>query len=547
MTHRTPASRLPMLAFVVAVALDPASRASADAPKVSSFFPGGAARGETVTVKAEGSFEPWPVLVSVDRPGVDFVPGEEAGTFEVTVSPDATPGPRWIRLHNDEGAASLRPFAVGTLPEVVEVEPNDANDQAQAIEAEPVVVNGRLQRSNDVDAFAVPLDPGQTLVASLQANRALGSPMDGVLQVATPDGFVLDHADDSPGLDPTIAFTAPSSGTYLVRVFAFPADPNSSIRFDGGDDHVYRLILTTGGLVEFAQPSAVPPGDEAPALSPIGWNLPDDPGPLLLGTVSPPGDGQTALAHHAMLPGSADVAVVPLPVATEPGLDAEPIPAPSILCGAIGEPGEVDDLPILAPADMPIRIRVPARSFGSPLDPVLRVLDSSGEELERSDDAGRSDRDPEVTVKAPADGLLRLQIRDLHGRGGPRFLYRVVAEEPAPDVSLSKGADHVELRPGTPLEVEVSVDRRGDFDRPITFEAEGLPPGVTLEPVVSEPKGDSSKKVKLRLSGPEAAPWSGPIRLLGRAEGDEAARPVQADRVGGPPTSELWLTVLPAE
>lgn len=545
MPHRPPALRPLILAVAVAVA--PAPRATADAPKVSSFFPGGASRGKNVAVKAEGAFKPWPVEVRVDRPGVDFVPGEEAGTFEVAVSPDAPPGLCWIRFYNAEGAAPLRPFAIGTLPEVVEEEPNNANDQAQAIDAVPVVVNGRLQRSNDVDAFAVPLDSGETLVASLQANRTLGSPMDGVLQVATPDGFVLDHVDDSPGLDPTLAFTAPSSGTYLVRVFAFPSEPNSSIRFDGGDDHVYRLTLTTGGLVEFAQPSAVPLGAEASALSPVGWNLPDDPGPLDLGSEPFSGPGGTAVARHATLPGSADVAVVGLPVATEPGPDADPIPAPSILCGRIGEPGEVDSLPILAPEGRSTRIRVLARSFGSPLDPVLRVLDSSGKELEESDDAGRSDRDPEATLKAPSDGLLRLQIRDLHGRGGPRFLYRVEVDEPSPDVALTLGPDHVELRPGTPLEVEVSVDRRGDFDRPVAFEAEGLPEGVTLEPAASEPKGDSSKKVTLRLSGPEAAPWSGSIRLLGRAEGEEAARPVHVDRVGGTPISELWLTVLPAE
>jgi hypothetical protein len=179
---------------------------------------------------------------------------------------------------------------------------------------------------------------------------------------------------------------------------------------------------------------------------------------------------------------------------------------------------------------------------------VLRVLDSSGAQLEESDDAGRQDRDPEVTVKAPADGILHLQIRDLHGRGGERFVYRIEAAEVAPDFSLALESDHVELQPGKPLEVPVTVDRRDGFDRPITFEVAGLPEGISAEPAVSEPKGDSSKKVTLSLSGEGVSPWSGAISVIGRAEGDESTtRSALADRAGGPPTPELWLTIKPAE
>src|SRR3712207_7167464 len=51
---------------------------------------------------------------------------------------------------------SLRPFLVNQVPEVSEKEPNDEVKKPQEV-AVPAVVNGRLEKPNDVDAFAVKL------------------------------------------------------------------------------------------------------------------------------------------------------------------------------------------------------------------------------------------------------------------------------------------------------------------------------------------------------------------------------------------------------
>ena len=115
-----------------------------------------------------------------------------------------------------------------------------------------------------MDGFAVNLSRGQTLVASVEAARHLGSPMDAVLQVVSTDGFVLAQNDDDVGRDPRIVFEAPAAGTYIVRLFAFPATPDSSIRFAGGSAFVYRLTLTTGGFLDYAFPLAV--GRDGPRI-----------------------------------------------------------------------------------------------------------------------------------------------------------------------------------------------------------------------------------------------------------------------------------------
>ena len=59
-------------------------------------------------------------------------PRRRKGKFKVAVAKDAVPGVYWLRAYNAEGASGLRPFLVGTLPEVMEKEPNDEPRKPQA-------------------------------------------------------------------------------------------------------------------------------------------------------------------------------------------------------------------------------------------------------------------------------------------------------------------------------------------------------------------------------------------------------------------------------
>src|SRR5689334_9669816 len=160
--------------------LTPAGRAAP--PAVTSFFPAGAQQGKTVDVTANGTFERWPAQAHVEGKGVTVRVGKEKGKLSFQVAQDAAPGTYWVRLYDEKGASSPRPFLVGTLPEVLEQEPNDDYHKPHAVPS-PSVVNGRLEKAGDVDCFAVKLIKGQTLVASLEAQHLLRSPMDAILQV----------------------------------------------------------------------------------------------------------------------------------------------------------------------------------------------------------------------------------------------------------------------------------------------------------------------------------------------------------------------------
>ena len=148
-----------------------------------------------------------------------------------------------------------------------------------------------------------------------------------------------------------------------------------------------------------------------------------------------------------------------------------------------------------------------------------------------------------LRFEPPADGIYRLELRDLHGRGGPRYFYRVEAVPVVADYALTVDTDHFELAAGKPLEIAVAVDRRDGFDLPIDLVAEGLPAGVTAEPVTSTPKDDSAKRVTLRIAAEASPGWSGPIRIIGRSDGDAPSHTATAGLVDDQSTDAIWLTV----
>jgi hypothetical protein len=172
---------------------------SAAPPTLTHLHPAGSQRGATIEVAAAGTLDG---ATKMWASGTGLSAEVEKGKLKVVIAKDAVPGTYWLRAHNADGASGLRPFIVGTLPEVMEKEPNDEPKKAQKIEGSSVVVNGKLEKNGDVDCFAVSLKKGQTLVASLEAHNTLRSPMDGMLQLLSADGFVVDENNDHRGLDP---------------------------------------------------------------------------------------------------------------------------------------------------------------------------------------------------------------------------------------------------------------------------------------------------------------------------------------------------------
>ncbi len=525
-------------AFLLLVQL--ATHLHAAPPKVDYLFPAGGQQGQTVTVTASGTFN-WPVKAWVDRDGVTVEPAEKKGELKITAAPTAA-GVYWLRLHDDEGASAPRPWVVGALPEVNDTDPNDDPQKPQVLEGS-ATVNGKLAKRGDVDGYALQLQQGQTVVASLLANNTFGSPMDGVLQICNAEGLVLAQNDDERGLDPLLAYTAPREGVYLVRTFAFPADPNSSIAFAGADNYVYRLTVTTGPLVDHTLPLAVRP-DESTELRLFGWNIPQESSTL----PAPPGGEQEKIV--VPLPHGTGAAELPvrrqtLVTATEENSDKAPqaVTLPVVVSGRIETPRASDAFRFPAAKGQKISLRVESRALGFPLDPLLIVTDGEGKVLAEADDAGK-ERDPVLTFTAPADGEYLATVRDLHHHGGLRYAYRLTIEPETPDFRLTLAADAFTVTPGKPLEIPVTIDRRSGFAGEIEVIAEGLPSGVTAEPAKSLATGDTAKSVKLVLNAEAAAP-AGPFVVVAKSGEAGSERRVATFPLAGLNDShtQAWVTV----
>ena len=486
---------------VVSVALATISLGSAPAvaapPKVNNLFPAGAQRGQSITVTAAGDFSTWPVPVWADRPGVTFTAEKDKGKFKVEVASDATAGIYWLRMHNADGASAPKPFVVGTLSEIAEIETNDLPDKSQVVEPR-VVVNGKLGKANDVDSFRVELKRNQTLVASLEANSRLGSPMDAVMQLCElsdrlgrTEAYIVSQNHDAMGLDPQIVFTAEHDGAYLVRLFAFPATPDSSVRFAGGDDYIYRLTLTTGPFIEHVLPLAVPREENQVALG--GWNLGRTATtivpPLSASTdaLTPPDEPLVWICR----PDAAGAVVVPrLEIATQ--TEKSQLVPPVSVSGRLATVRQVDSYTFPGLKDKKLRFKVTAKSLGYPTDAAVTIVDEAGKALAEADDASRDDRDPTLDFTPPADGNYRLLVRDLANRGDVRMVYRLTAEIVEPDFSVTLATDSFVIEKGKPLELPINIAVRDGLKEPIEFHVVGLPTGVTAEPLKFEPSGDAA-------------------------------------------------------
>ena len=190
-------------------------------PFVTSIFPLGGTAGAQTTVEANG----WNLPASE----LTLDGGLQAGisNFE-------------FRISNLKCSV---PFAVDTLPECLEKEPNNEQASAQPVTL-PIIVNGRIDRSGDVDMFRFECHAGDEIVAEVYARR-LDSPLDSVLKLTDTTGrqiaFNDDHEDKGAGLtthhaDSLLSVTLPADGTYYLAI--------GDAQHKGGLAYGYRLRIS---------------------------------------------------------------------------------------------------------------------------------------------------------------------------------------------------------------------------------------------------------------------------------------------------------------
>jgi hypothetical protein len=511
------------------------SPGSVRAQDMNRVLPAGGQRGTSVSLTFPGMAMVESAALVVDGEGVKPLGPFAKGAGKVEIAPDAAPGIRQIRLVGPKSATTPRPFAVSTLPEVQEQEPNDTSAQAQAIGNLPVTLNGEIPKGQDTDLFRVRLKKGDFLVVAGESRR-VASPIHLSVHVRDLQGREVPFGMDLRRRDPVFTCTIPADGDYLVQFHEITGNMG-----EVGEGTFYRVTLTTGPWLDFVTPPGARRGATA-HLTFHGWNLGGKPGPgAVQADVPVPAD---AAPQYPVSTGSAPNQV-PLAAGDGPETEEmEPNQAPAspqsvtlpvTLNGAFGTRGDVDVFQFPARAKEAVLLDVTARELDSLADPVLILRDSAGKTLLTVDDAGRG-RDPEAVWTAPADGTYTVLLRDLAGvsRGGPSSFYRLLMAPARPELRLVAREATVTLKPGAKAELPLTLYQSYQPGE-VTIRVEGLPAGVSADPVTvpASPARQTTTQSKVVLTAAaNAAPGHAVIRVLASASSVPAPAVALWERTG---------------
>ena len=175
---------------------------------------------------------------------------ETVNAIQVAIDAETPTGQQTLRVQTPSGLASNpHPFSIGSLAEMGETEPNNTAEKANAVNA-PITINGKIDKSGDVDQFSFELKAPQLLVFEVEALR-LSSQLDALLTLygaekqmeAETDTKTYDTAeeqvlmvnDDASGTDARIEWNFTAAGKYFVSI----RDLNNQ----GGETYPYRLNI----------------------------------------------------------------------------------------------------------------------------------------------------------------------------------------------------------------------------------------------------------------------------------------------------------------
>ena len=524
----------------------------AKSPAVTSIFPAGGKLGSTFELTTAEAPAPWPGAVWTSHPGIKFEPiKDKKGVYKTTITADTPVGPHLVRFYNIDGSSQPRIFFVGLADETAEVEPNDKLDVGQFLEKTPVVVNGRLDKSGDVDAFTFRANKGDWVVAQCYA-YSLDSPVDAFLHLHDENGSKVAFAPDTQNLDPLLAWQATKTGTYALTFAGLVFPFNASARFHGSAHTVYRMTISTGPFARNTYPLGVERGGKTPVHL-VGWGF-EKHQPARAAVVVATNAGSTTWVGANSLAAPVPVVVGRLPGhrETEPNNSndsALTLAWPSAIHGRISQADDEDRFGFEAGKGEKLRLRLRASEFNSALDPVLCIEDANGKQLARDDDSGER-QDAILNWTVPADGTYHLAVSDLIRSGSNAHFYRLEIDRVTPRLNASFTPDRLVLEAGKSAGATVTIGFANGYKGTPAVVVQGLPEGVSTQIPATEKGG--AVKVKF-VAAESAKPANVPVTLLviepGTATSHKATTPIGMDKAGGErlinSIDHLWLTIKP--
>lgn len=401
------------------------------------------------------------------------------------VAADAVPGVRDFRIATPQGVSTIGQLVIVRDPVIKEKGNNDSLADAMPITL-PATVCGVIEKAEDVDQYKFHVEAGTTLTFHVRSARCedrihdLQTHVDPIIAVKNSSGTVLAMNDNYFFADPLLSHRFDAAGDYYLEI--------RDVRYQGNQYWQYSVEINSRPFITNVFPMALTP-EKPTKLELVGFNLPADP------TVSYTLKGNvTDERAWVMLPVGADGAnAAPITVNHLPDVEeiavhgtpetAQEIAVPVGVNGRIANSGEMDYYAFNAKKGERFTFEVIARRHQSMLDSVLTVRNEKGVSPMENDDMrpGRFTFQDSLVEDwaAPADGRYVIEVRDLHLRGGPGFVYYLKAVRSEPNFALELDTDKTLLTPGTSAAIYVRAYRRAGFTGDIQLSIDGLPKGVT--------------------------------------------------------------------
>ncbi|OAI46392.1 hypothetical protein AYO44_02175 [Planctomycetaceae bacterium SCGC AG-212-F19] len=418
---------------------------------------------------------------------------------EIKLADNVPPGVYQMRVASDKGISGPIGIEVDELPQ---------QPFGPSIAKLPAAIQGAMPGSGTL-ATTFEGKKGQRLVIEVEARR-IGSAIDPVIKLYDPRRVQIAWARPSTPLagDARLTHVLPADGSYTIELhdMQYKAAAPNRFRLRVGEfphaDLPFPLAGQRGTKASFQIIGSVPESTRVEA------DLTTAPGSSFVRLPRVPG---LAGASPAVL-----VSDLPEVLETDQSQGkGQEVTIPAGINGRIAKPKEEDRYRIAVQPGAKLRFDVLAERAGSPLDGVLILRNEAGLQLARSDDqANTLDPGMEYTVPANVTALVAA-VSDVHGRGGPDYVYRLaITPADMPDFSLAVLDD----RPHVPLDGAALVRvraTRANYNGPIKLTLPGLLEGVK---VTGDEIPAGAADTLLSFTAPEGAKLTaGVLQVIGES------------------------------
>jgi len=352
-------------------------------PKISRLQPNAVLRGQTTTLTVEGEH-----LDTVTSASINIADSK------VELQPASNPRQRAIQLHIPQsvtaGVYSLTLQAPGGnvtatvlvdyFPTVSETEPNNSARTAPVI---PVnrTVTGVLDRAGEVDFYRFEVKAGEEIGVQVVAEP--GAALEPVLLLTDASGRILQESFDG-----VLAFRSSKTATYAIAIHDRQYRGNAGMRYrlHVGQVPVISAVYPLGGqrgTEVTVQLFGVHLGEQRSLRIPMKADLAvGSRVPVTLNTPHGPALGNRNLVVGDLPEVTAPLTKLQSERAGETELGA--VPVPGVANGCLFRQEDAHLWKFAARRGQRLIIEVEARRLGSPLDPVIEILDEKRQPVPRA-------------------------------------------------------------------------------------------------------------------------------------------------------------------